>query len=270
MAIRIPKNFDIKTQSLDSKESFVRDSLGLNITNWAKFRLAINIGTKSSVLQGINGSLISKDLKHSYIELGKSHYEAILSLGCAKMSLNELINNNERGIGFSKNIKDFYFHAGRMIDNSARLVYIINDPMSPSATEKRWFNNKKRKIFIRHWVDWGSLKNIYPKYTRFKSNKKIKEIINIRNTVTHSWSFPMRSITGHDLMWPKAIRSSRDLFWPHEELNSMNRYYRNWNVIIDDIISDFNVLEKFQNDLFARLKTDIKIFEKNNNIKIIN
>lgn len=269
MAIRIPKNFNIATQSLDSKETFIRDSLGLNIANWAKFRLAINIGTKANVLKSINGSSISRDVKLSYIELGKSHYEVITSLGCAKISLNELLNDSSRGITFNKNIKDFYFHAGRMIDNFARLVYIINDRMSPSAAGKKWFNNKKIQILERHWIDWGSLKNIYPKYRGFKSNKKIKEIINIRNTVTHSWSFPMRSVTGYDLKWPRAIRNSRDLFWPYDELGNMDRYYRNWNVIIDDMISDFNILEKFQNDLFARLKTDIKIFENNNNIKII-
>jgi hypothetical protein len=84
MAIPIPSDFDYKKEMIDPNELIVRDFFGSNVENWAKFRYAIGVGTKTYHLQGPS---ISDDLKDAYRELGKCHYEVVCSLGYCKFAV---------------------------------------------------------------------------------------------------------------------------------------------------------------------------------------
>ena len=163
MVLHIPADFNARTQQLDVNETFIRDELNLQIENWARFRHTINIGNDASNLHSVQP--VSGDIQEAYRELGKSHYEVITSLGCIKLSLEEIKKCPLlHRLQFKKSVKDFYFHSGCLLDNLARLIYIINDANSATATNRRGF--------IRHWVDWGSLNN-YVGYTRLKSSRRV-------------------------------------------------------------------------------------------------
>jgi hypothetical protein len=44
MVLRIPSDFDVHSEQLDDSEKFIRDVLGLDIENWARFRYTIHVG----------------------------------------------------------------------------------------------------------------------------------------------------------------------------------------------------------------------------------
>lgn len=261
MSVKIPIDFYSINQGLDSCETFIKNCLNINIDGWAKFRWTIHIGNAANVLKNKNNEKISKQIKLCYIELAKSHYEVVTSLGCLKLSLNQLKGKHDVQLSFVKSIKEFYYHAGRMLDNFARLIYIINDKNASIE-----INPRKKSCLMRYWIDWVGLIN-YNGYKIFKNNKQLKEIINIRNILTHSWSFPAYD-NGEQLCWPKAIRNRRDLYWPYDEIGNMNRYYKKWLPIVTNIEDDYKFLEKIQNQIFYRLIKDVKKFENNNNIII--
>jgi len=252
----VSEDFDYKNCNLDLSERYIRDNLGLDIENWAKFRHGIYVGTDSKVLKPRKN--VTKDVKETYLELGKSHYEVITTLGYLKISMlaiEDQISAKQSFLVF-KLCKEFYFHSGCLLDNLARLIYIIVD--NKSVTKK-----DSRGCFVRHWFDWGKLKEKkYPGYIKFCRSKKIKEIINVRNQMAHSW----RCIIGENYSWPEAIRNNRDLKWPYD--NEGWRRYKKWLCIKDMIKFDFEYLEKFQNNVFKRLFQDISRFEKNNKIFI--
>lgn len=260
MAVKIPLSFNSIDQGLDSKELYIKNVLYVNIDNWAKFRWAIHVGNQANVLRSLDIGSISKEVKTSYIELAKSHYEVVASLGCMKISVKQLLSPSV-GLEFHKNVRDFYFHVGRMLDNLSRIIYIINDKNCSTEVFKK---SKKLK---RHWIDWGSLDNKYNGYKKFKSSKILKQIICTRNTITHSWSFPIDMFTGTP-RWPLAIRNNRDLYWPYDELGKLNKCYKKWIPILDNVRNDYEFLEQFQDQVFKRLTKDIKKFEKNHNILI--
>jgi hypothetical protein len=144
MALPIPDDFDVQTQILDSNETFIRDELKLDIENWARFRYAIHVGNEADNLHSIHP--IGKDVKEAYRELAKSHYETVNSLGYARLALGDASQSHQINLlPFCKSLKDFYFHVGCLLDNLARLIYIVNDPGSASET-----NSKGR--LVRHWV----------------------------------------------------------------------------------------------------------------------
>src|SRR5438128_1714026 len=126
MPIPIPTDFDYHQQPLDVLEMFTRDAFGLNIENWAKFRHAIAVGTDPEHLKGTS---VSDDLKGAYRELGKCHYEVVTSLGFCHLAL--LQYNLGNLFVQEKSLKDFYFHAGALLDSLARLIYIVNMPDAP-------------------------------------------------------------------------------------------------------------------------------------------
>lgn len=265
MAIIVPLDFNIFAQDLDRNETFIRDKLKLNIVNWAKFRHTINIGNDPSNLRPLVG-VISPKTKEAYKELAKSHYEAILSLGYAKLSLEIARKTMKVNILLcQKSCKDFYFHLGCLLDNLARLIYIINDPQSSHAN----YNKGQRKgKLIRHWIDWGEL-NDYKGYKRLKRSIHLRGIINIRNVFTHGWSCPiyLDEETG-TFYWPIAIRTRREFYWPQVEITAMRRHYRKQIPILGMMQSDLQFIETFQNQVFSKLTRDVRKFEKNNGVEI--
>lgn len=267
MAIIIPRNFNVQNELLDPGERLIRDQLKLNITNWIKFRKCINVGNDSSVLFSATG-LIPKNIKDSYNELAKSHYEVVNSLGYTYISLQNAKNCNDM-FSLRKFIKEFYYHAGCLLDNIARLIYIINDPCAPWENKSR--NNP---ILLRHWMDWGELvKNKilnYPNYKYFKKLSQIKQIYNIRHIITHGWTFPYTYDHNKKILyWPSAIRYSKDKYlWPYDENILMKKKYIKWIPIIQTIEKDYHFIEKIQNSIFNKLTKDVIIFEKNNNVVI--
>jgi hypothetical protein len=164
---------------------------------------------------------------------------------------------------FTKSVKDFYFHVGCLLDNLARLIYIINDPNSATATQRR----RGSLVLVRHWIDWGSLGD-YLRYARLKRSIRLREIINIRNSLTHSWSCPIafdkKGIPG----WPLAARTKRDHPWPYDERETMLRRYRRWLPLLPMMESDFQFAEGFQNTVFGKLVRDVRKFERNYGVEI--
>jgi len=267
MALKVPVDFDVASLRLDTNESYVRDELKLTIANWAKFRHTINIGNNATNLRPTSGPTIKPAIKDSYRELAKSHYEVILSLGYAKVSLG-LANSASKTnrLVFQKSCKDFYFHIGCLLDNLARLIYIINDQNSAFAI----FTSGSRKgKLIRHWVDWGTLLS-YKGYDRLKRSKQLRAIINIRNAFTHGWSCPIYDDknTGN-LYWPIAVRTKRDFYWPHDELKDMRKQYRKRVLVLDMMQDDLQFIEAFQDKVFAKLASHVRGFEKNNGVLIM-
>ena len=154
MALKIPSNFDFKKIPLDPLEVIVRDRLNVNIENWAKFRHTINASVNANSLK--SKSIILPEIKSSYIELSKSHYETVTMLGATRISLDTLINSQDLDrLIFKKSFKEFYMHAGSVIDNIARLIYIVN--IARSTKEKG------RHGLLRHEIGYGGLAGIYKK-----------------------------------------------------------------------------------------------------------
>lgn len=261
MALKIPVNFDVRTQALDGNEEFIRDTLKLEIENWARFRYTINIGNNASNLH--SKSSIPEEVKEAYRELAKSHYEVVTSLGRAKLSL-EIASQSIHFLLLTKSVKDFYFHVGCLLDNLARLIYIINDP--DSAIE-RYRKGSRKGLLVRHWVDWGSLSN-YQGYTRLKRSRRLLEIINIRNDLTHSWSCPVAPDQNGLPRWPLAARTKRHHLWPYDERKTMFRQYRKWLPLLPMLKSDLEFVEDFQNTVFRKLVRDIRKFERNYGVEI--
>jgi hypothetical protein len=259
MAIAIPADFDFRTIPLDVNEQYIRDTLGLDIEYWAKFRHVINIGVDATNLHSLGESPITDNVKSAYRELGKSHYEVITSLGCTALSL-QAARNADNLLMFQKSCKDFYFHAGCVLDNLARLIYILND--SNSANEIK----DKSKIFKRHWVGWGNLKN-YPGHTRVKHDTQLEGIKNIRNCLTHSWKIPFW-IENQEYYWPKAVRlGEKNFLWPYDEIE-FSLKYKEWVPVVNMMDSDMDILVEFQDDIFEQLIKDIELFERTNSVEI--
>lgn len=265
MALRIPTTFDVNAIDLDWNERRIRDEFKLNITNWARFRYTINIGNNAVALSSPAGP-VPERVKQAYRELAKSHYEVITSLGCARLSL-DFADRGRRSnqLLFKKSYKDFYFHIGCLLDNLARLIYIVVDPQSAVATYKK---GRRAGELIRHWVDWGELPR-YRGYSRLKKSKDLKGIINVRNVFTHGWASPIvRDRDTGILNWPIAIRTRRNFYWPYDELGLMRRTYRKKMPVLDMMRNDFAFIERFQGRVFGKLVRDIRLFERHYNVEI--
>lgn len=265
MAIPIPNNFDYKLISLDPIEAEIRDSLNINIENWAKFRHTIAAGTNSSALKPKPNINLSEEIKKTYLELGKSHYEVVTMLGAMNLSLNKYLTNNNLLI-CKMSLKEFYLHTGAVLDNLARLIYIINIKNAPT--------DKYKGKLKRHNITYASLKYLDKKelrgYQRIINNKQINEIRNIRNNFAHSWPPVIRINYYNQLEWPLKIRENSEYYlWPHDpdESKKISKYKK--YILISQMISDdFRHIVEIQNLVFKRLCVDIKKFEKNNNLII--
>ena len=271
MAKKVPSSYNYKEEALDPIEKKIRDELIINIENWAKFRHTIDVGVNSNSLK--SDLPISNDVKNCYLELGKSHYEVVTMLGATKISIDyATLSENQNHLVFKKSFKEFYLHAGAVLDNLARIIYIINIPNAPTA--KGDYGKLKR-----HSLGYGSLKSVYKKnrkdlkgYSRIINSKVINEIKTIRNNFTHSWPpVIFKTQANSKLYWPTAMRKKEQYYlWPHdpEEAKKIKRLYRNCKHILDMIQDDWNKLEEFQNTVFKKVTKDITKFEINHNLAI--
>lgn len=249
--VKIPPHFNVFNEALDDNERFIRDQLKLDITNWAKFRYTIGVGNDAKRL--VSKFAVPAEVKEAYRELAKSHYEVITSLGAARLAYDAWATQGHAlPLLFKKSTKDFYFHLGCLLDNFARLIYILNAPNG--ATEKKGEN------FRRHWIDWGSLRS-YPKHQRLRKSRNLKGIINIRNGFTHGWT-PPTDMDGSTILWPLAIRTKRDFYWPYDEIKDLRREYRRWIPVAQMMQEDMDFKVQFQNKVFAKLVKDVRLFER--------
>ncbi len=269
-----PEHLTGNESPLDPCEMIIRDDLSLSITNWRRFRHTIRVGTDSSHLRSVSSPLIH-EVRESYLSLGKSHYEVITSLGCAKICVLTAEQTNIDMLLFRHLQKSFYFHLGCLLDNLARLVFIINDPAAATRVYKK---GSRSAHPVRNWIDWGELQreiaqasSHYRGYRWFAKSRPLKGITNVRNGFAHGWSPPFVADPKlHALGWPLAIRTARNFYWPHDERESalMRRHYRRYRPILDIMREDFAFMESLQDRVFARLTRDVKKFEKNNGIVI--
>ena len=253
MARPIPSDFDYRHEQLDPVERQIRDIYNLNVENWAKFRHAINVGVAAGNVLGTD----NQDIIDSYLELGKGHYEVICSLGYAKYACDQF--DGPDLFAKLKSVKDFYFHAGSLLDNLARLIYIIR---VPNAATKR----TKKGILRRHIVDRGLLLKDHSRdistYTNDIDNVDIQQIVNVRNAITHYWKIPTRNWE-----WPVSeLSTTRAYAWPYSE-EAFNGY-SNWTPISLILQGHLAALVQSQSSIFERLLSDIIYYERDNNIRI--
>lgn len=274
MAVKIPKDFNYKKMPFDDLEESVRDKYKVNIENWAKFRHTITASVNSNSLHSL--SPISDVVKSSYVELSKSHYEVVTMLGATKLSLDKIIKS-EKGdqLIFKKSFKEFYMHAGSVLDNLARLIYIVNVSESITKGDTKY----GRFVLKRHDMGYGSLAGIYKNkkselkgYSNIIKSKVINEIKTVRNNFTHSWP-PVLFVnpTSKELFWPTAMRKKEQYYlWPHDpnEKKKIKIQYRKRVSIVGMIKNDWKEIEKFQNAVFKKLTKDICKFERNHNLII--
>lgn len=267
MARIIPADFDVFKELIDVNEQIIRDILKVNVNNWAKFRYSIYAGNSSDVLE--SNSSIDNNIRNAFIELAKSHYEVVNSLGYAKLSLNYIENVDKSKSDYLflsfKWLKEFYIHVGSIFDNLARLIYILNSPDSATAVR-----NKKNDL-VRHWIDWGELKKkfIFPQYKSFMENQTLEEILLLRNNYIHNWRAPFgKNPKTLEIFLPVEIRSDRNYPWPYEEINELNNKYKNFKSLFHFVNEDFGFVEDCQDKIFELLIADLVTFENNYNIKI--
>lgn len=264
--------FDYKKEPLDPLETAVRDELGVNIEGWVKFRRSINCGSsvKSEILAFDPGQQ-SVNKQDAFLDLGKSNYEVVCCLGFAKQAFDDIrtlrVERYTELLRFMRLSKEFYFHAGSVLDNLARLIYIINDKDSHSAPV-----SKKNTTLRRRYISWGDIeKDIaakHPDYVRFVNDKDMQEFRYIRHFLTHVWAPPKRLEKG-ELQWPEEIRSARVYAWPHDPLDDPDYKALTFVSIIKMLESDWVALERFQNQLFDQISSDVTSkFEPNYGCKI--
>ena len=264
MPHEIPSDFDVKAIPLDPNEAVIRLNLPLDIVIWARFRHPIGVGISASSLTSLHGP-ISDAVKAAYRELGKSHYEVIMSLGYSKIAYLSGMAA-PRLIYLQKSLKDLYFHFGCLLDNLARIIYIVNDP--------KCLNEKRGAVLRRHKLDWGDLLSVikqrpeaYADYAPIVGTQTIREVTNVRNAITHDWTCPIQA-RGDVPYWPIAIRSKRQFFWHHDESVEMASHYKEWRPIQDMVEEDMASISELQSLTFALLARDATKFERAHGVAI--
>ncbi len=259
MAIALPADFDYRKADIDQFEQLVRDAFQLNVENWARFRHVIGLGTDPARLIG---PVVSDDLKDAYRELGKCHYEVVLSFGYCHFALMEL--NIVNPFAVRKAIKDFYFHGSVLLDNLARIIYIVNNPDAVSSRIKP--KNGQTGDYVRHRIDRSDLIHKHPEgageYALHIDSPMIKEFCSVRNAMAHYWGIPF--IQGR--FWPRDHLHEKAFAWPHSEPR-----FNNYTGLtpVQDILSDhLKELDSAQHAVFGLLVHDIAKFEKNNQVTI--
>jgi hypothetical protein len=253
--------YDYKNEFLEPVESHIRDDLNVNINHWCLFRRAINCGTSAQPPEiTFNVGQQSVDKQDAYLDLGKSNYEVICGLGYAKQALEDIkaieITNYGELLRFMRLSKEFYFHTGSVLDNLARLIYIINDKDSHSAIV-----SKKNTTLRRRYISWGDIeKDInsnHPDYVQFVRDMDMQEFRYVRHFLTHVWAPPKQVSPKGELTWPEQIRSARVYAWPHDALDQSAYKALTFVPIVDMIERDWKALETFQNKVFEQLTKDV-------------
>lgn len=294
--------------TLNEEEKYIRDRLNVDLSGWAAFRHRINCGSDERHIK-FQPHQSSKSKKEAYLDLGKTHYEVVCSLGFAKQNLKTIkairvtYKNGQPEpasyLRFLKQSKEFYFHLGCVLDNLARLIYILRDPDSPTRMAdsskpkllpakagkkarhkaRKW----KQKELMRRFMAFGASglkaeidaekKAIkaktatkpykYAPYA-FVSDSEVDQVAYVRHFLTHVWS-PPRKIdrTTGIVSWPKEIWTQRVYVWPHARLESKAHAKLTYVKATDMMQRDFKVIEKFQNSVFDKLSTHVAQFETN-------
>lgn len=270
MGRRVPRSYNFALEVLDPVEHHARNALTLNLRPWQRFRYAINSGTDTTKMRWSHGAHPNADVQAAYLDLGKSTHEVISSLAFLRMSLDEALTAT--AIDFERRVKEFYFHGECLLDNMAKVIFIVAHPSSPTK------DRGKTKIRLRHWMGWRGLvpeeSNLASRSYRFwLTSPRIDQIITIRNSLAHSWQPPFRVNTGtHQVFWPQGIRTRRDFPWPHDptEIPRLNRMFRKWVPVVDMMRDDLQFLERMQSSVFHSLKTDFVGFETRNHFQVTN
>jgi hypothetical protein len=256
MAIPIPPDFDFRKEIIDPFEHIVRDAFHMPVDNWARFRYTIGIGTDPAHLKG---ELVSDDVKDAYRELGKCHYEVVLTLGYCNFAVMEINFGNQFVV--RKATKDFYFHGGALLDNLARIIYIVNDPRAVSANMKRDGTGD----YVRRAIDRSMLIKKYANqisaYIPHIGSPLIEEFSSVRNAMAHYWAIPF-----DDGRWPRDQLRDKAFAWPTHETKYTT--YTGWTPFQVVLVEHFNELIKAQNEVFGLLAKDIARFEEHNNVTI--
>ncbi|MFA6557680.1 MAG: hypothetical protein WCT03_14785 [Candidatus Obscuribacterales bacterium] len=243
---------------------------------WQKFRYVVNSAANTSIMKWKATASPSNDVQEALLEIGKSHHEAISSLVFLRMCLDD--TNEVDALSLKRNVKQFYFHAGCLLDNLSRLIFIICDPDSPTKDHRSAKTATGKKIRVRRFIDWGSLKSYdrsqphYSAYSKDIRSKTTTEIVNVRNSLTHSWQpiFNDQKIEGR-VAWPKAVRYKRDFYWGLDitEAKYVRKEYKGWLAVKDMMSKDFAYLEKLQARTFKQLSSDVLTFESRFDFEII-
>lgn len=257
MGVVIPADFDYRKEPLIYNELIIRDVFRLKVENWVKFRFSIQVGTETSHLNGTN---VSDEAKEAYLSLGKCHYEVICSLGYAYKAFQDA--HIENPFICEKAIKEFYFHAGALLDILSRIVFVINFPNSHSS------KNIRKGTYDKHLIDRGKLLNKSKQhiadYLQFLESSLIQELVNVRNSMAHYWRIPNKDNT----MWPRSeLKRTKAFAWPYDEADFHK--YGNWQPITHILKEHFTELEYAQNEIFGLLIRDIPKFENNIGATII-
>ena len=257
MAIPIPQDFDYRKEQIDANERIVRDVFHLHVENWARFRYAIGVGSDPAHLQG---SSISDALKDAYGELGKCHYEVVLSLGYCNLSLLEL--NFGNSFVLRKAIKDFYFHGGVLLDNLSRLVYIVNHPDAVTANTKKDGTGD----YVRRAIDRTMLVKKHAThigmYIPHIDSPMLDEFSMTRNAMAHYWAIPF-----DNGKWPRDQLRDKALAWPYHEPKYTT--YTGWTPVEVILADHSRELTKAQDAVFGLLVDAIAKFEANNLVTIV-
>mgnify|MGYP000864574131 CR=1 FL=1 len=261
--------------TLNEKEIYIRDNLDCNIEGFTEFRRIINCGTSETHLTWGAGTVSAADRSNrtdTYLDLGKTLYEVVCCLGFAKLALEDLSTTTvvklpngkaeaSSYLPYLKLCKEFYFHAGCLIDNLARLIYIINDPSRND--EPGQFGGP-----LRRSIGWGQLRppngrkrGAYPAYSGFISDPDLDCLLMVRHFLTHVWSPPQKFDTSDRICWPEDVRTQRVFVWPYNSHEATAYSALTFVPVLTMVEKDFLTLERFQNQVFKQLVTDEPAFE---------
>ncbi|MEO6302948.1 MAG: hypothetical protein ABIP51_07230 [Bacteroidia bacterium] len=273
MPTKLPTDFNPRTEKLEFKEEYTRDTLSVNVDEWVKFRHIVRIGLDSVVLKPTKKGSKTKSLIKTFPDIGKSHYQAVTNLGFCKQSLLDAEKyEKENEFLFEKALYDFYYHAGVVLDSVGRLIFIIL--IKDATTRKK--NKKPKSGPYRHWVDWGKvigeIKSKNKKgFAKLYSNKQTKEIINIRNNYTHNWGIVKgKNLNTDEYFWPLAVRTKRNYKWPWgQDSKTYTGDYKTNVRIVTMLQTDFQHIENEFNVIFQKLIILLGRFEKEHNVTLI-
>ncbi len=231
----LPVTYNSRNDQLDPFETHIRDGLRVNVESWAKFRNLVGAGLNSNALKSKKGTKRNKNVNQLFREFGKAHYQTITNLGFCRQALIECI----------------YYEKGNLF-----------------LFDKSLYSFK----LARHWIDWTSGKREMLKLkvrgmNTLIRNKRIDQIINIRNNYAHNWCPVKTQDPRGTILWSNAVRTLRNYKWPyHQEAKRMGKAYIPNRRVIDDLDDDFRFLENFSMQIFEKLIAGLPTFEINHNV----
>lgn len=255
----IPNDFNYKKQPLDSYATYVRDILALPIEQWVKFKYRINDADRAAIL--FSKKIVSEELQQTFLELGRWHKSVVLSLGYAKISLLETQQNIQADrFKCTKSAKEFYFHLGEILDNLARMTFIINNS---DAHNKRNIQGK----LVRHLINFSLFRKEYNLmgYRKIYNQKSIKEIEILKNNFQQNEPSPfIFADKGKDLLFPASLRTTTKQ-WSVELYKPRFRKYVELPSMLNE---DFATIINFQNEVYKKLIQDVAKFERAHRVVI--